>query len=430
MPSQLETLADFKGDVMQSGLHPALPNDEKPFWDTGSGVQFQERSVQPFPGQFSFILKIENLPIIGALERSIDGKKCFFYGSPQSLFRFVQTVGGAQNVTRASGLYNGITIATQSQISTRWSMTPWGRWIVATNGVDAVQIYKTPNPVDGGGSGSTKFIDLQEGGSSTLLFSKAELVASLGPYVLAFNLTEGGQKLGDTFRWCHTDNVENWVPAATNAAGQLPIRELNGDIVSVVPLGRGLGLYGGDSLFLVSFIGPPFYFGAQKLLDGIGAVSKHSVVNVGRLHYGLSQYGFFRTEGFNVQFIDRPSMHEYIFTHIEHTQLSQCAAYHDPANNHVVWNFPPDNLAVAYNYITGSWLFPGIVRTAGSDGEVFGFPIVGDADGNLFSSAVGQVGTPPISAPLELSAEYSVETPFGQGGFGQGAFGGTESGIA
>lgn len=430
MPKQLETLADFKGDVMQSGLHPSLPHDEKPFWDIGSGVQFQERSVQPFPGQFSLFLKLENLPLVGALERSIDGKKCFFYGSIRSLFRYVQTIGGPQDVTRVSGPYTGIAEATQSQIASRWSMTPWGRWIIASNGVDRVQIYKTPNPVDGVGSGTTKFIDLLEGGVSALLFEKAELVSTLGPYVLAFNLTESGIKLGDTFRWCHTDNVENWVPAANNAAGQLPIREMNGECVAVVPLGRGLGVYSPDALHLVSFIGPPFYFGAQKLIDGVGAVSKHSVVNVGRLHYGLSQYGFFRTEGFNVQFIDRPSMHEYVFSNVSHDQLSQCAAYHDPANNHVVWNFPHDDFSVAYNYITGSWLFPGVVRTAGSDGEVFGFPIVGDEDGNVFSSAVGQVGTPPITAPLALFAEYSIETPFGQGGFGQGAFGGTESGVA
>jgi hypothetical protein len=409
-------------DSVDSGLQPSRPLGKKTLWDDGENIVFVEQSAQPIPGDLIFVDKLEAEEVRGMLEASIisgaDHKKTLFWGSIASLFKR-ELGSSAVDLTRTSPAgYNGIKDETTTKIATRWSFAQWNTWIMATNGVDVPQIYK----------GSGDFDEYEQTGAAALPFTKAEVFRKLKTFLLAYNTDNIGP---EGFEWCHDDDAELWDPAADNAAGNLPVRDIKSPIICVTDLGKGHGVYGRDRLHQVTYVGAPFYFAENHLLDGLGAVSKDSVVAVGRLNYGLGPKGFFKTDGFQVEYIDEPDIRDYVFGDINRNQLSQVVGWDDAASHQVAWFYPSSGArildrAVAYNYNRGLWTKLGYQRTAGTSSSVFSFSITGDKNGNIYQQSVeGQLPASPGS-PLELIAEAVLTSGgYGQFGYGQGGYGDT-----
>jgi hypothetical protein len=390
---------------------------KKTLWDDGENVIFVEQSVQPIPGDLIFVDKIEQGEVRGMLEADISGTKTLFWGNLTSLFK--RALGGsAVDLSRTSPAgYNGVKDETTTAPASRWSFAQWDTWIASTNGVDVPQLYK----------GTGDFEEFEQTGSVALPFATAEIFRKLKTFLLAYNT----ENYPSGFEWCHDNDAELWDPAADNAAGNLSVRDLQSQIICVTDLGQGHGVYGRDRLHQVTYVGAPFYFAENHLLTGLGAVSKDSVVTVGRLNYGLGPKGFFKTDGFQVQYIDEPDIRDYVFTDINRSQLTQVVGWDDAANHQVVWFYPSDgssllDRSVAYNYNMGLWTKLGYARTAATSSSVFSFSITGDRHGNIYQQSVeGQLPASPGS-PLTLIAEADITSGgYGQFGYGQGGYGDT-----
>lgn len=420
-----------------TGLHPSLPQDRVPFWADGSNVHFNDGVVQPFPGQVVLLNKLANKPVHGMAEVLVDTEKFLFWGDIVGLYLYGDADDTVENVTHATP-YTGTETETKTQIMSSWSFARWGRWIHATNGVNFPQVFKFPT--DPSLPTGINFIDaLQNGasGGATKFINKAEIVRALGPFLVYFNIEyyNGGtaDPAGSSYCWSDIDDSQQLHASSSNAAGDLQIREMPSSIKAVVPFTRGLGVYGSNGLWLVRNVGAPEWLGHFLLIpDGVGAVSKHSVVAVGTLHYGMSQQGIFVTDGTRAQFIDQPSVHAYIYDsdRLNRNAMSTVVAYVDKSISTIFWFFPtgsntsPDT-AIAYNYVNNSWALPGFIRTAGSPGDVFARPLTADFYGNVYMQSIEGIPAASPGSPLTLAAEAVCSTRFGEGVFGTGPFGGS-----
>lgn len=160
----------------------------------------------------------------------------------------------------------------------------------------------------------------------------AEIFITRGPHILAFNTSLNDKE----FIFSDADDPDTWVTASDNLAGALTIRELKSPIRAAVPLGQSIAVYGDDQMFLVSYLANDLVFGYRPALNGIGAVSKHAVVAVGRRNFGLARQGFYVTDGAQFEYIDVP-IRKWFRDNVIGSQLSKAIAFHDEKNNNVRW---------------------------------------------------------------------------------------------
>jgi len=218
-------------EEIASGVQPSLPMDKKVLWAESNNVIYREGSVQPAPSHTALFIKPEVAPIRGAVESVLSGVPNIFFGTQKKLYRGIKGTGIPVNVTRVSGDYTGIKNTTVSEAATTWSFTRFGTWILATNGKDRPQIWKLSSPnnfvkwEEVAGSGN----DL---GSPGTEITTAQIVRSIGPYVILLNTSNGGE----VYEWCDTNNPHVFTPTAANAAGQSFLRDLHSEVIAAVPL--------------------------------------------------------------------------------------------------------------------------------------------------------------------------------------------------
>src|SRR5215471_11624661 len=216
MPDRLAQLKD----KLASGLHPSLPSYQKPFWDVGANVLFQDQSIQPEPGQVAIFAKPSNLPVVGVLETVVSGAKWLFFGNRQALYSWKEGDAAPTVATRASGAYTGTDLDL-------WSIRPWGNGVLATNGVDTPQYWLAPGP----------FVDLSSvAGTDYPSSGRASVAKENGPFMMLFATDVDKRQ----FEWSAEDDITTWTPTVSNLAGDDIIRDLQSDIIAVEDLGNVL----------------------------------------------------------------------------------------------------------------------------------------------------------------------------------------------
>ena len=274
----MDKIAEVK--QVDVGLQPSAGLELQRLWEDGRNIRFVRGAVTPQGGQSVAFARAGNLPVIGMLEGIIAGKRTLYYGDRNSLFKYVETQS-AIDVTRDGAAYNGVeheSVDTATGVltgTTRWSMASWGTTPVATNGIDKPQIFDTATGL---------FKDLASGDKDTTgddatneQFDTAEIAITFTPYMLVMNTSGGGENsYADVQRihWSDNNLIEaglehtGWVPAATNDAGSVLVRDIDSPILAALPLGPAIAFYGANSMHAISFIGAPFYFSHQRLLTG------------------------------------------------------------------------------------------------------------------------------------------------------------------
>ena len=221
-------------------------------------------------------------------------------------------------------------------------------------------------------------------------YEKVKIFKKQGPHMLAFNYSTSDADFSTSFSWCSADNLDLWIGAANNTAGNLQIREANSEIKCVAQLGNSLAVYTQTQMFLVSYVGLPNIFGYKKAFDsGVGAVSPNSVVSVGRKNYGLSRDGFFVTDGASIQPIGRQSsINDFFKSKATLSSLGKVYAFDNSADNEVTWVVPIESKNISkeiyYNYKTNQWGIRSSNVTAFLARGIFDEPLSGDAEGKFY----------------------------------------------
>jgi hypothetical protein len=373
MPLEQDKSGGFKlrlDDAVASGVYPNLFGRRVPLWEAAENVTFSEVGVKRIKGRVLTTDTLAGEPIKGVVQTDRGGIPAIFFGDLTGLWRHFFTQNGCDNVSGPSAPYNTVD-GDADTFGNMWSFAVFGSWVFATNNVDPVQVIKL----------NIAFEDV-----TGMDITRAKILHTFGPHVMAFNT----DKSSSEFVWCDADNPDVWVAAADNLAGQLDIREMTSGIQAVVPLGSRLAVYGNEQMFLVSYLANDLVFGYQSALNGVGAMSQNSVVAVGRRHFGLSQQGFFVTDGQSFEYIDDPAMRVWWKEnkHLFNASI-KVTGYHLEEQTQVVWYMPELNttsntIGVSYNYEKGTWSFLTTPYSATGERTTWRRPLHGDETGKIW----------------------------------------------
>ena len=243
----------------------------------------------------------------------------------------------------------------------------------------------TQNTTSGIGTGFTLDVTVPD-----TPFETAKIVQKAGRHILVFDYTTSTAEFPYGFAWCSEDDVDTWVAASTNSAGSLTIREATTRPQCVKPLGDGWAVYTKTQMFIINYVGAPFYFGYRQVMStGVGAVSLNSVIPVDRLNYGMSADGIWVTDGSSVTRLGvKEGINEWLKDNVSVSEYPQVAGYHNARDKEVVWSIPVGDTKptkeLFYNYNTQTFGLRTISISAATEAGVFLNSITGDKDGQIY----------------------------------------------
>jgi hypothetical protein len=345
--------------LFEGGISPALFPHEGLLWTDGENVVFRDGGPRSMNG-WSRLFYVPARPT--ALAQAYVGSGRLYFGTADKLYTWEPT----------SGLYE----LGSDFNSGEWSLAVFGKWLIAANGRDQVVAWRN--------SFATKASPL-----AIDEFNWAKIVRTFNAHVLAINTSVAENEIV----WCSADDVDDWTLTLENSAGNLVVRDLESEIVAAEFLGDQLALYSKDSMALLQYTGYPYWFGVNRALDTIGAVSKNAVVTVEKLNFGMGLQGVWMTDGLQVRYIDEPAMRDYLFDDINLDAVDKVCAYHDEFEHQVIWFYPSgtnteNDKGVGFNYNNRAWTKYGFGRSAAIPRSVFDYPVTGD-DVGVFEQGKG-----------------------------------------
>ena len=249
------------------------------------------------------------------------------------------------------------------------------------------------------------------------------LTSSIQQFIIAMGSNSyNGGVLSTVFnpmlvRWSDQANPTQWVPYTTNQSGEFALT--NGSYILTSQATRQETLIWTDScLYSMQYIGYPYVFSFQVLMDNISILSPNSVVTVANVTYWMGKGKFYMYAG-TVQTLPC-SLRQYIFDDINLTQSFQIFSGANEAFNEVWWfyvsNESTDNTVdkyVIYNYLDKVWSYGTMARTAWLQYGIQPSPIAADYNNRILYHEVGtddvSTSSPQPIASYIQSSDFGIE---------------------
>lgn len=328
--------------VVGSGLWPDRHVTQVPLWEIAQNVEFAGGKVRR---------RVPNslIPIgvaagrtrgIGQLQAS-NGVRWIFFNQGSNVYRWY---GPAAELVGA--LPNSFVLDASSVLDpTIPDFTQWGNWMVVNAPDQGAYIFKpgSPNtfaPLDGAPQDALAY------------FKKRNQLLAVGCGV---NRRDVAFSDADAI-----EGAANWTAAADNTAGEIPLEELNTPVRAACHFGPSLAIFGENQMFQVNWVGAPFYYGQQKLLDGIGCVGKLACASDQRVVYGFGRNGAWKTDGLQATYVDEVVIRDYFQENINWDQRGKIAVRRNDITGCIEFSFPmrgaaEPNEAWAYDPRYGGW---------------------------------------------------------------------------
>jgi hypothetical protein len=178
-------------------------------------------------------------------------------------------------------------------------------------------------------------------------------------------------------RWSDGDNPYQWVPAVTNQAGEQ--RLSNGSyIVQAVDTRQEILAWTDAALFSIQYLGPPYVWGVNLLMDNISIASPNSAITVNNVTYWMGVDKFYMYSG-RVETLPC-SLRQFVFTNLNKSQIGQVVSGTNEGYNEIWWQYPSENSSVndryvIYNHLERIWYYGTINRTAWLDSPLRDLPM-------------------------------------------------------
>ena len=180
-------------------------------------------------------------------------------------------------------------------------------------------------------------------------------------------------------RWSDQGNAYQWIPEITNQAGEFPLT--NGSFIMGARATRQEILVWTDSaLYSMQYIGAPYVWGFQILMDNISVMSPNCMITVNNITYWMGRDRFYMYDG-TVKTLPC-SVKQYLFEDLNYSQSFQVFAGANEGFNEVWWYYVSDETPnnqvdkyVVYNYLDNVWYYGTMSRTAWRQTGIEPYPI-------------------------------------------------------
>lgn len=387
----------FPSDQNPLGIKPSTPHARVPFWKDARNITWHNgvpekvkgfKSVTSGSSVFTSGLGSKG-SITGGIDMFNSATAMLIIGTPGGIFTWQENGGSVGNIF---GFGSGVDLDdTSNTVATVWAMVPWRGGFLAAYSKEAPIVWQ-------GTAGATEAVNVV----FSPHYSCVETICPYGnDYILA---SCGPQRYGPKTRiaWNNAGDENQWSPTVANTAGFIQVKEVN-KFNALAKLGDRVAAYSDAGMYIVTYVGPPYYFTVNMALPGISAINKRSVVTVGRLNYVFSRNGIFETDGTQYQDIGKPDIWQYLEDNCDFSAPKFIHAYHDSRRAMVMFVFR-DAFAAART---------DVLKAIGFDYERRAWSIYTNpyctslwVDANVFPDPVGvrayTVGTAPIDMGFRI----------------------------
>jgi hypothetical protein len=213
-----------------------------------------------------------------------------------------------------------------------------------------------------------------------------------------------------TIGWSNVGDFTNWVPSATDQAGEFPLP--NGSTIVAGLSAFNQDLFWTDlDLWAANYIGPPDVFGFNKIGAGMGAVSSHAVQVMRNGVFWMSANNFCSYTGSGASVVPCP-VWDAVFQNINPDFLQNVRAMPTTSFNEAGWLYPSaaSTSGECDSYVKMNitengtpWYNGPMSRSAWIDQSVLGMPIGATPGGVLYQHEVS-----PDAAGNPLVASFTT----------------------
>ena len=414
-----ELLFQTDPQAMTAGQFPDLAPELPPLIEDAQNISFEAGAARPTPSQVLMFSRVKQSMIAGMNSQLVQNRETLIFGNKKGLYGWDE-VKGVNELTGSS--YDLQLSAKEPLRCERWSIVSWGEWTLAARGNGSIQIRKPEDPYH-----ETLFENLTTGSPPT----SVKILVRRSPFMMAINSSKGSSN----YAWCDADDVEDWLPTPTNAAGSNTLRDTDSDIVAAIAFRGEVMLFCENSMHQVFFSGAPLWFGDRKLMTGIGAVGQDAVAATGDRIFGVGKRGIWETDGSSYNYVDTPAVRDFFLNSLNSKQASQIVAWHDQDNERIVFYYPNrvynqldhnrNDFGLIYSYRYKNWSVTTIGRTSADKANVFGLALTGDVYGDIFGQSLRVL--PPgqlIDPKIPVHEDWIMTSGYGECGYGLLGYGG------
>ena len=305
---------------------------------TCSGAVPSLRGMKGAPAPLVTALTALSGTCIGAyVSTKLDDTTRFFAGTTTKLYE--TNVSVWTDVSRAAAYTANSTM--------RWRWATVGNVALAANANDTIQA-----------STSGAFSCISGAPAATI-------IETVNYFVFAFNTTDGTFGASPDRWWCSAlSDYTTWTPSIATQAATGRLTSTAGQITAGRRFGDAIVAYKKRSMYLGTYVGPPFIWSFAQIPGEVGALSHEAVVNIGTpenpKHIFMGEDNFYTYDGSKPIPIGTNRVKNTVFSQLLQSRYSSCIALHDRINALVYFYYPvgdsvqPDH-CVVYNYRSDQW---------------------------------------------------------------------------
>lgn len=295
-------------DELALGYTPDLPDQKPLLWEDGRGILFMDRTLQPMPGQVPLVSA--GVPVNAVCSTG----DLVFLGTKSSVLIYSLSSAELMDVTNVEDKSQGL-----------WSFQVFGTWMLASHG-GKLWIWK-PKTADWN---FDTFQLVKDFPSKVYI----KFLLKCKNFIMAVSK--------DSIYWATDDDPETWTPEEDNMAGDLFIRDIQGDLEGGVALDNFIILCTQKDIVKVSYISRPYIFSYGKIYEGAGVWNQNSICGINSSVFGFGPNGLWVTDGSGITEIDRESVGASIDEELDILQTDKCMVGAWGLLNHVFF-FVPKN---------------------------------------------------------------------------------------
>ena len=167
-------------------------------------------------------------------------------------------------------------------------------------------------------------------------------------------------------RWSDQSNPAEWVPETSNQSGEQSLGH-GSYLVGALPTRQEILIWSDTALYTMQYVGAPFIFNFQLLMDNISIISPNAAITVNNVTYWMGVDKFYMYSG-QVQTLPC-TLRNYVFRNLNSAQNIKVVAGTNPAYNEVWWFYPSTGSTnsdsyIIYNYLENIWYYGTLYRSA------------------------------------------------------------------
>ena len=303
-----------------------------------------------------------------------------------------------------------------SQI-TQWSLDNFGEDIVANRRGSSIYLFDTD------ASTSPTRATLVSGTTNSTPTTVNSIIVSPNDRHL---ICLGGNEFGTTaspsgtfnpmiVRWSNQEDLTNWVPSINSTSGEVILTD-GTEIVGAVRSRNAISIWTDNSLWNMTFVGPPFTFKFAQLGTNCGLIAPHAAVDYDGRAVWMGYDNFYAFDG---QVRNLPcTVRRFVFDRLNIDQKDKIFCGINSEFKEVIWLYPSTDSTECDSYVVWSpdenyWSYGDSIFTTFADKHVFGNTIttgVTAAGNNLYNNEPNGLYTEsgqPMSSFIE-SADFDM----------------------